>query len=147
MIKVFVSGSINIHILPQLAIEKLDSIMDKNFLVLIGDAPGVDSLVQQYLLSKNYRNVLVYYAGGTVRNNKGAWNIVHVESNNLIGRAMYTLKDKKMAKDSDYGLMIWDGKSKGTKENINEMLSLNKKFYVVENNFLKTHKDIKQNEL
>ena len=34
---------------------------------------------------------------------------------------MYTQKDNQMALDSDFGLMIWDGISKGTKANIDEI--------------------------
>jgi hypothetical protein len=36
-----------------------------------------------------------------------------------------------MAKDADYGLMIWDGKSKGTLANINEMKKQRKSFYII----------------
>ena len=35
-----------------------------------------------------------------------------------------------MAKEADYGLMIWDGESKGTLNNIQLMNKLNKKFFV-----------------
>ena len=36
--------------------------------------------------------------------------------------------------------MIWDGKSKGTKSNIDEMLALNKHFYVIQNDSINTDK-------
>ena len=36
-----------------------------------------------------------------------------------------------MAEDADYGLMVWDGESKGTLNNILLMKKLNKKFFVV----------------
>lgn len=58
--------------------------------------------------------------------------MVNVASN-LTGRALYTQKDKKMAQDSDYGMMILDGKSKGTKANIAEMSKYGKHFYVIQN--------------
>ena len=47
------------------------------------------------------------------------------------GRDLYTLKDISMAEDADYGLMVWDGESKGTLNNILLMKKLNKKFFVV----------------
>ena len=121
MIKVFVSGSIRIKTLPQLAIQKLDLIISKNLQILVGDANGVDSLIQQYLVTNNYLNVTVYHVGNHIRNNIGQWNTVLVDSKKLSGRAMYTQKDNQMALDSDFGLMIWDGISKGTKANIDEI--------------------------
>lgn len=47
--KIFVSGSISIKKLPQIAVEKLNSIIAHNFTVLAGDANGVDCLIQEYL--------------------------------------------------------------------------------------------------
>ena len=54
---VFISGSINISKLPRSAIAKLDSIIEKGFSVLVGDAKGVDLQVQKYLLKKKYNKV------------------------------------------------------------------------------------------
>jgi len=130
--KVFISGSISIKQLPQAAIEKIDNIIKKEYSILLGDAGGVDSKVQEYLYSNNYRNVTIYYTGERIRNNIGNWNTRNIENNcNLRGRAFYTLKDIEMAKDADYGLMIWDGKSKGTFNNIKKMKTENKRFYVI----------------
>jgi hypothetical protein len=39
--------------------------------VLIGDAFGVDKLVQIYLFERKYPSVVVYYAGDGIRNNIG----------------------------------------------------------------------------
>lgn len=139
--KVFVSGSISIKTLPHIAQEKLQNIMTNNLTVIIGDAGGTDSLVQQFLFENQYKNVIVYFAGNTLRNNIGNWMVENVPAMGLEGRAKFTLKDIRMAVDSDYGLMIWDGKSKGTKRNIQEMISLNKHFYVVQNGNLFTDKD------
>ena len=140
--KIFVSGSINIKQLPQLAIEKLDSIIEKNFAVLVGDANGVDSLIQKYMKEKSYRNVFVYYAGDKIRNNLDNWQTVNVSSS-LKGRALYTQKDIKMAEDADYGMMIWDGNSRGTKANIEKMTSFGKHFYVIQNDTLYTDSMLK----
>ena len=60
------------------------------------------------------------------------------------GREFYTLKDMKMADDADYGLMIWDGKSKGTLKNIEEMKKNNKKFFVVLNELVVDEKHFDQ---
>ena len=144
--KVFVSGSISIKSLSEIAIQKLDSIMTKNLTVLVGDAKGIDKIVQEYLFMNNYSNVVVYYAGSYIRNNIGHWTTENVPSGDLQGRAKYTLKDLRMAADSDFGLMIWDGVSKGTQNNINEMLSLGKHFYVIQNNEIMTDKIFQSKE-
>lgn len=140
--KVFVSGSISIKQLPQIAVDKLNRIMEQNLTVIIGDANGIDSLVQDYLASYSYPNVRVYHAGAYIRNNIANWPIVTVPSLNLKGRALYTLKDKEMAKDADFGMMIWDGHSKGTKANINEMTKLGKHFYVIQGESIVSDKEL-----
>lgn len=140
--KVFVSGSISIKNLPQIAKIKLDKIMEQNLTVIVGDANGIDSLVQKYLADKTYSNVNVYHSGNYIRNNIGNWSTVTVPSQNLTGRALYTLKDKQMARDADFGMMIWDGQSKGTKANISEMSKLGKHFYVIQGESIVTDKEL-----
>jgi hypothetical protein len=49
---VFISGSISINKLPLLALNKINAIIARNYTVLIGDAKGVDLLVQEYLFLK-----------------------------------------------------------------------------------------------
>jgi len=130
--KVFISGSISIKKIPKYALQKIENIIKKNYFIFVGDAKGVDSLVQKYLQKKNYNNVIVYYAGDKIRNNYGDWKTKHVGNNSpKKGRELYTLKDIEMANDADYGLMIWDGKSEGTLNNISMMKSKNKRFFVV----------------
>ena len=129
--KVFISGSIKIKEIPNCAIKKIDNIIESNLHILIGDAKGIDSLVQKYLQQKLYQNVTVYYAGNTLRNNLGNWPTKQVVSTKKEkGRELYTLKDLEMAIDANYGLMIWDGESKGTLSNIKEMKNRNKRFFV-----------------
>jgi len=134
---VFISGSISINNLPKLAIEKIDAIIKQNHAVLIGDANGVDLRIQKHLSEKHYQNIRVYFAGGRVRNNVGNWVTKQITPpSNEKGRALYTLKDKAMAHDADYGLMIWDGESQGTLNNILTMKSNKKKFMVIMENML-----------
>ncbi len=140
--KVFISGSISIKTIPQIAIDKLNNIIEQNLTIIIGDANGIDSLVQKYLFEKNYSNVLVYHSGVSIRNNIGNWKTVTVPANNLTGRAFYTIKDKQMAKDADFGMMIWDGHSKGTKANISEMISLHKHFYIIQGETISSDKEL-----
>jgi adenine-specific DNA-methyltransferase len=102
--------------------------MSEKQTVIIGDAFGADKLVQQYLSEHHYLSVIVYYAGGdTIRNNVGNWQTKQIgNENNLTGRRLYQLKDIAMAQDADCGLMIWDGKSPGTKANIENMTKFGK---------------------
>jgi len=132
---VFISGSISIRKLPLLALEKINSIIAKNYRILIGDAKGVDLLVQEYLLMKKYENIIVYFTGENIRNNAGNWesNKITADNDNKKGRERYVIKDKAMANDADFGLMIWDGKSRGTLGNIIEMKEQKKHFYVIFN--------------
>jgi hypothetical protein len=130
---VFISGSISINSLPKPAI----NIINQNITVCIGDARGADLLVQKYLFKKQYNNVTVYFAGDKIRNNIGNWQVKRIETSiTKKTREFYTVKDEVMAKDADYGLMIWDGQSKGTLNNIYNMKAANKKFFVILNGMI-----------
>jgi len=48
MMSVFISGSISIRMLPPVVIETLERIMANQLEILVGDASGVDALVQKY---------------------------------------------------------------------------------------------------
>jgi PDZ domain-containing secreted protein len=133
--QIFISGSISIKALDTEVTCLLDSIMADGQTVLIGDAFGVDKLVQQYLFERNYQFVTVYFSGAKVRNNIGGWQTKQISNdNNLTGKSMYQLKDVAMAQDADCGLMIWDGKSQGTKFNIENMTKLGKEISVFKRN-------------
>jgi hypothetical protein len=108
--KVVISGSRSISVLPKDVIKSLDKIMEQRFEILVGDAPGIDLLVQQYLKSKDYKAVTVFHAYQKPRNNAG-FCTVKVDGS-------YTDRDKFMCSQADFGLAIWDGFSKGTAENI-----------------------------
>jgi len=87
--------------------------------------------VQMYLDSKGYSNVIVYCSGETPRNNfvTGAKVCSYAEaSKGLTGSAFHYVKDIQMANDCDQAIMIWDGKSKGTGENIRRIKEMNKPY-------------------
>ncbi len=119
MTKVFVSGSIHIKVLHSDVKDRIEKFVATNIDILIGDAPGVDTSVQEYMHHLGYRNITVYCIGGMPRNNVGQWPTMGVEPTGQPGsREFFTAKDKKMAADCDSGLLIWDGKSRGTKRNV-----------------------------
>ena len=130
--KIFISGSISTRSLSKNAIDYMEQIVEGNRVILIGDAHGVDRAVQQYLFEQNYLNVIVYFSGEAGRNNIGTWQTKQIPNpENLTGRSRYQLKDKVMADDCDCGMMFWDGRSKGTKANIDYMEMLGKYYLVL----------------
>lgn len=130
--KVFISGSISIKRLRENDIPFLEEIIEGNRTILIGDAFGLDKAVQAYLCENEYQDVLVYYADENIRNNVGGWPTKQIPNpENLTGRLLYKLKDKAMGDDCDSALMFWDGKSKGTEQNMAYLDELDKYYLVI----------------
>ena len=132
--KVFISGSKSISALS----EEVKSLLDEHIALgtefLVGDCYGVDAAVQMYLDSKGYRNVTIYCSGETPRNNYVTGAKVHScaeAAKGLTGSAFQYVKDIQMAQDCDTALMIWDGKSKGTGENIRRIKELKKPYRII----------------
>lgn len=87
--------------------------------MLIGDANGADRAMQKYLAEKSYKNVLIFCAGNNCRNNIGGWETRLIQSDRVNKDFQYyAIRDEKMSDEADYGFMVWDGKSKGTLNNI-----------------------------
>ena len=137
--KVFISGSISIKALKKSDLSYLEELIKKNRVILIGDAYGIDKAVQKYLHRKEYQNVIVYYSGKEIRNNIGSWKTKYIPNpDHLTGRLLYKLKDKAMGNDCDSALMFWDGKSRGTQQNIEYLDELDKHYFVLTDNFVNT---------
>jgi GMP synthase PP-ATPase subunit len=127
MHKVFISGSMGIKKLDENVQSRINNIVDSGYQVIVGDASGVDSSIQEYLISKNMKSVLVYCSGENPRNNLGSWPTKKIKTDSPPGtRAFFTAKDLKMAEDCDYGFMVWDTKSTGTLSNAIELLKRHK---------------------
>jgi hypothetical protein len=124
---VFVAGSRKISRLPAEVRARLDTMIDKGFQILVGDANGADKAVQRYLAVKSYPNVLVHCMKDHCRNNIGNWPTRQIDAPaGVRGFDYYSLKDLAMAEVAEYGLMLWDGKSKGTINNVLTLSSRNK---------------------
>lgn len=127
MHKVFISGSMKIKKLDSNVLNRINNIIDSNYQILIGDANGVDSSIQEYLSDKKSKSVIVYCSGNKPRNNIGNWVIENIFTNASPGtRAYFTAKDIRMAEDCDYGFMVWDTRSTGTLSNALELLKRKK---------------------
>ena len=144
MEKVFISGSRSIKTLPSDVVETLESIVKKNYCILVGDAYGVDTIVQKILYNHfNYKNVTVYtifdYPRNLISTDFNIKRIIVPDNvTNRFRRQQY--KDIAMSQDCDYGLVIWDNKSKGSFANIKRLAELNKltKVYILKNKSIKS---------
>lgn len=131
MISVFVAGSRRLGRLNDEIRERLGNVTVGSYRVLVGDAKGADKAVQSFLFERKYQNVVVFCSGTKCRNNLGSWPTHNVKvPSGISGRAFYTRKDVEMAQNADYGLMLWDGKSVGTINNIVELVQRGKKALV-----------------
>lgn len=116
---IFIAGSRHISRLPAEVRARLDTMIERGFQILVGDANGADNVVQRYLADKSYPNVLVHCMKDHCRNNIGNWPTRQlVAPRGAKGFDYYSLKDRAMAEAAGYGLMLWDGKSKGTVNNV-----------------------------
>jgi len=117
--------------------------MAQAFTILVGDANGVDKAVQKHCADKYYRQVIVFCAGDSCRNNLGGWETRHIDvDRSTKDYKFFMAKDIEMAKEADYGFMIWDAKSSGTLSNILELLEMGKKVLVYmepDKDFVKLH--------
>ncbi len=132
--KLFISGSKSISVLS----DEIKAILDKYIAIgtefLVGDCYGVDAAVQDYLELKGYSNVTIYCSGETPRNNFVPGAKIHScaeAAKGFTGSAFHYVKDIQMAKDCDQAIMIWDGKSKGTGENIRRIKEMGKPYRII----------------
>jgi hypothetical protein len=124
--KVFIGGSRAVSKLNAVVRDRLDDVMKKGCTVLVGDANGGDKAVQQYFADRHYPHVVVFCMDSP-RNNVGNWPTRSIEpppgSN---GFSYYSAKDLVMAQEAGCGLMLWDGKSKGTLQNMLRLIGAGK---------------------
>lgn len=134
MTTVFIAGSIAIKKLHPLFKDRLANIVKLDFDIVVGDADGADSSIQQILFDLKAKKVIVFCAGERPRNNVGDWPVRNITSNAEPGtREFFTAKDLEMAGIADFGLMVWDTKSTGTLSNVLELLRLGRKSVVFVN--------------
>ena len=120
--KIFIGGSKMLKELSPCMKKALDIVCEKEYEVLIGDCFGADKLVQKYLCECGYNKVKVYASGTRVRCNEGGYPVVYVSAEGKTGFEFYRQKDIAMSLAADNALMFWDGRSKGTRCNIEDMI-------------------------
>jgi hypothetical protein len=125
--KIFIAGPRAVSDLNHAIVSRIDNIIKQDFEILVGDASGIDAAIQKECYKKGYKSVKVYASNGSARNNVGNWKVELVDvPEKLKGFEYYAAKDYQMAVDADYGFMIWNGKSKGTLNNMINLLKFNK---------------------
>ena len=146
--KVFVSGSSKTQDSSSMYFRKelskdisnaLDEHIKNNNTILVGDAPGIDRQVQDYLKKKNYKNVEVYGPG----KNKVRYSADSTWKTNLIdspgseegSSEWLAAKDIAMSKKADEGLaVILDEGAHATRNNIERLINDNKNVKVYQLN-------------
>ena len=149
--KVFISGSISVKKLDEIVIKSFDNIILKNYKILVGDAPGIDTMVQNYLSKHSYTNTEIYSISSFPRyiaNTNFKKKYIEVSNKIKKERERQIFKDKAMSDDCDFSSVIWDGKRKGSYANIIRAIESKKYvkvFYTKQNSFLEKEKITKQN--
>ncbi len=130
MTAVFVGGSRAVSRLSGVIREQIDDLIGTNCAFVIGDANGADKAVQQHLADRKYPHVTVFCTE-ECRNNVGNWTVrVTAPPHRNRDFAYYAAKDRVMAQEARCGVMLWDGKSRGTLENILNLLDGRKRVRV-----------------
>ena len=105
---------------------------------MVGDAPGIDRQVQDYLNNKHYSNVEVYGPGKEVRysaNAKWKTNAIDDPDHEPYSKEWLAKKDIAMTKAADEGLaVVLDEGAKATRKNVERLINDNKDVRVFELN-------------
>jgi hypothetical protein len=127
---IFIGGSRALSKLNAVVRERLDDFIKRGCTILVGDANGADKAVQTYFAEKHYTNVVVFCIE-ECRNNVGGWPTRNVDPpSGSKGFSYYSAKDFVMAKEAQCGVMLWDAKSKGTLQNMLNLIAAGKRTLV-----------------
>ena len=144
---VFISGSSKTQFkdsgyyrkqLPKDIKETIKDYMSKNYKIVVGDAPGIDRQVQNYLKKNNYSNVEIYGPGTKVRytaNKQWKTNPIDAPEYEEMSKEWLAKKDIAMTNVSDIGLaIVLDEGSNATRKNVDRLIQQNKEVRVYELN-------------
>ena len=125
--KIVLAGSRKLAFIPDPVISMLQDHIQAEDTFFIGDAPGVDTTFQQFMLRNKYANVEIFSSAGYVRNNIGKWQEHQIETTlKSKSNALHAFKDREVCKLADLGIMIWDQESAGTLSNAIDLLEQGK---------------------
>jgi hypothetical protein len=127
---VFIGGSRAVSRLNAIIRERLDDLVTRGCTIFIGDANGADKAVQVYLAERHYTKVVVFCVD-ECRNNIGSWPTRKIAApNNRRDFSYYAAKDIVMSQEAQCGVMLWDAKSKGTLQNMLNLVGAGKRTLV-----------------
>lgn len=111
--------------LPKDIQKQLDDHMRKGNRIIVGDAPGIDRQVQDYLNAKKYKNVEIYGPGRQVRysaNSKWKTNPIDDPEHEPGSKEWLAKKDIAMTEAADEGLaIVLDEGAKATRKNVQRL--------------------------
>ena len=124
--------------LPNEVKQELRSYMQKKYNIVVGDAPGVDRQVQNFLKKHAYEHVQVYGPGTKVRysaDKKWKTHAIDAPEFEPGSKEWLAKKDIVMTKVADMGLaVVLDEGAKATRKNVDRLISQNKNVKVYELN-------------
>lgn len=139
----FVSGSSKTQIsdspyyrkeLPKEIREELDRSIQKKEKIVVGDAPGIDRQVQDYLNDKGYEKVEVFGPGKEVRysaNSNWKTNAIDDPDHEPYSKEWLAKKDEFMTAVADKGIaVVLDEGAAATRRNIQRLVDQNKNVQV-----------------
>jgi hypothetical protein len=127
---VFIGGSRAVSKLNAAIHARLDDLIKRGCTILIGDANGADKAVQQYFAKRDYAKVTVFCME-ECRNNIGHWPTRNIDPpTERRDFTYYAAKDFAMSKEAQCGVMLWDAKSKGTLQNMLNLVGAGKRTLV-----------------
>lgn len=143
--KVFISGSSKTQFkdnpyyrkkLPRQIRKEIKSYMKNKDTILVGDAPGIDRQVQDFLNKKRYDKVEIYGPGKKVRysaNPKWKTNAIDAPEFEEMSPEWLRKKDIEMTNKADVGLaIILDEGAVATRNNVQRLIDQNKDVKVFE---------------
>lgn len=164
--KIFISGSSKTQTkdsgyyrenLPDQIKEKINKYINNGNEILVGEAPGIDSQVQDYLKSKNYKKVTVYTSYDEPRYIADPeWKIkkIKVTKYSRDSKEFLREKDIAMTNDANEGLTIVleNGGAGATRNNAKRLLNSGKdvEMFLLSkdgDNFVDAKKELKHGEI
>jgi hypothetical protein len=118
------SSAFNARKLPSEVRERIDEAIAHEMTIIVGEAFGACRLFQDYLASKEYRNVIVGHAV-KLRYNAGNWKDFQY------GRNLKE-RERRMIEDCDSAIIIWINNSGVIAENLELLKKLGKPTFLYE---------------
>ncbi|WP_367293756.1 hypothetical protein [Lactococcus lactis] len=113
---VFLSGSLSGKELPKIVSEWVDRYILNKCNFVLGDAKGIDSLFQDYLLLQKYNRVKIFGVKNIARNKADEdWDYFKVNvpfQFRKTDRMLFLFRDFYLSKQADGGIVVWEPERK-----------------------------------